>query len=304
MEFTPDQIVVSTGAKQSIANVVLCLINPGDEVIVPAPYWVSYPEMVKLAGGVPKTVFAGIESGFKITPEQLRAAITPKTRMVIINSPSNPTGAVYTRAELEALVAICVQANVWIMSDEIYENLVYDGQTTCSPATFSPEAARLTITVSGYAKSYSMTGWRLGWGLWPDNLVRDAERMQINSASCASAPVQVAAIEALRGPQDAVDVMLKAFDERRHIITEELNSVPGFSCILPKGAFYAFPNIKATGLGSKQLEEKLLHEAGVAVLAGNSFGHLGEGYLRFSYASSVDEIRSAVGRVRDLMSKS
>ena len=156
--------------------------------------------------------------------------------------------------------------------------------------------------LDGWSKTYSMTGWRLGWGLWPEKLIRDAERPQINSVSCPSACVQMAGIEALRGPQDAADKMMVAFDERRHIIVEELNSIPGFSCVTPKGAFYAFPNIKDTGFKSKQLEEKLLHEAGVAVLAGTSFGHLGEGYLRFSYASSVDEIRAATARVRKLLS--
>jgi aspartate aminotransferase len=192
--------------------------------------------------------------------------------------------------------------HVTILSDEIYSRMTYDGLKHESLLQYESIRDRL-IVLDGWSKTYSMTGWRLGWGLWPDKLVRDAERMQINSASCASAPVQMAAIEALRGPQDAVGVMMKAFDERRKIIVDELNNVPGFSCVMPKGAFYAFPNISKTGYSSKDLELKLLHEAGVAVLAGTSFGHLGEGYLRFSYASSIEEIRAAVGRVRDLLSK-
>ena len=227
-------VVVSPGGKMSCYLAILATISAGDEVIIPAPYWVSYPEMVKLAGGTPVVVNAEDVTGFKITPAQLTAALTPKTRMVIINSPSNPTGAVYTRAELEALVAICVKSNVWIMSDEIYENLVYDGQTTCSPATFSPEAARLTITVSGYAKSYSMTGWRLGTLVASDKALAAAVAdLQSQISSNATTFAQFGALAVHQHPDKAkasLAEMGAVFDKRRLNLLAGLNAIPGLAC--------------------------------------------------------------------------
>ena len=245
-------VVVSPGGKMSCYLAILATISAGDEVIIPAPYWVSYPEMVKLAGGKPVVVNAEDVTGFKITPAQLTAALTPKTRMVIINSPSNPTGAVYTRAELEALVAICVKANVWIMSDEIYENLVYDGQTTCSPATFSPEAARLTITVSGYAKSYSMTGWRLGTLVASDKALAAAVAdLQSQISSNATTFAQFGALAVHQHPDKAkasLAEMGAVFDKRRLNLLAGLNAIPGLTCYRSQGAFYLFPNIQSFGL--------------------------------------------------------
>jgi aspartate aminotransferase len=284
---------------------ILATISAGDEVIIPAPYWVSYPEMVKLAGGTPVVVNAEDVTGFKITPAQLTAALTPKTRMVIINSPSNPTGAVYSRAELEALVAICVKANVWIMSDEIYENLVYDGQTTCSPATFSPEAARLTITVSGYAKSYSMTGWRLGTLVASDKTLAAAVAdLQSQISSNATTFAQFGALAVHQHPDKAkasLAEMGAVFDKRRLNLLAGLNAIPGLTCYRSQGAFYLFPNIKSFGLTSSQFADRLLEEELMAVVPGSAFGS--EGYIRLSYATSDQVIAQGLERLARFCSK-
>ena len=278
---------------------ILAVCSPGDEVVIPAPFWVSYPEMVKLAGGKPVVVNAEDVTGFKITPAQLTAALTPRTRMVIINCPSNPTGAVYSRAELEALVAICVKANVWIMSDEIYENLVYDGQTTCSPATFSPEAARLTITVSGYAKSYSMTGWRLGTLVASDKALAAAVAdLQSQISSNATTFAQFGALAVHQHPDKAkasLAEMGAVFDKRRLNLLAGLNAIPGLTCYRSQGAFYLFPNIKSFGLTSAQFADRLLEEELMAVVPGSAFGS--EGYIRLSYATSDKVIAQGLERL-------
>ncbi|MEO0653061.1 MAG: aminotransferase class I/II-fold pyridoxal phosphate-dependent enzyme, partial [Planctomycetota bacterium] len=212
-----------------------------------------------------------------------------------------PTGGVVPRAELEKLVkGLEEHPHVYVLADEIYSRMTYDGEPHVSLLEFDSIRDRL-IVLDGWSKTFSMTGWRLGWGLWPKELIAQAERLQINSVSCPSAPVQVAAIEALRGPQDAVDTMMKAFDERRKAIVEGLNRIPGFSCVTPKGAFYAFPNVTATGISSMELQDSLLQNAGVAILSGTSFGALGEGYLRFSYAASMEDIERALERVANLL---
>jgi aspartate aminotransferase len=261
--------------------------------------------MVKLAGGKPVVVNAEDVTGFKITPAQLTAALTPKTRMVIINSPSNPTGAVYSRAELEALVAICVKANVWIMSDEIYENLVYDGQTTCSPATFSPEAARLTITVSGYAKSYSMTGWRLGTLVAADKpLAAAVADLQSQISSNATTFAQFGALAVHQHPDKAkasLAEMGAVFDKRRLNLLAGLNAIPGLTCYRSQGAFYLFPNIKSFGLTSAQFADRLLEEELMAVVPGSAFGS--EGYIRLSYATSDQVIAQGLERLARFCAK-
>jgi aspartate/methionine/tyrosine aminotransferase len=241
------------------------------------------------------------ETGFQFDPEEVLAKINPRTRLIIVNTPANPTGGVIGRAALDALVAGLEQhPHVAILSDEIYSRLLYDGEKHVSLLEYESIRDRL-IVLDGWSKTYSMTGWRLGWGLWPASLVADAERMQINSNSCASAAVQIAGAEALRGPQDAVEVMRKAFDKRRKAIVAGLNDIPGFSCVMPKGAFYAFPNVAGTGMSAKALQNKLLTEVGVATVAGTAFGALGEGYVRFSYASSLEQIQEALGRVKTLL---
>jgi len=302
VDVNPDNLVIVPGGKPTMFFAMLMFGEPGAEIMYPNPGFPIYESMINFTGAKAVPIELTEDTGFSFDPEKVLASITPNTRLMIVNTPANPTGGVIEKAALDRLVeGLEEHPHVTILADEIYSRMTYDGLAHESLLQYESIRDRL-IVLDGWSKTYSMTGWRLGWGLWPDALVRDAERVQINSNSCPSAPVQVAGIEALRGPQDAVDTMMEAFDERRKIIVDELNSVPGFSCVMPKGAFYAFPNISGTGYKAKELEEKLLLEAGVAVLAGTSFGHLGEGYLRFSYASSAEEIRAAVGRVRDLLS--
>jgi aspartate aminotransferase len=301
---TENNVVVSPGGKMSCYLAILATISPGDEVVIPAPYWVSYPEMVKLAGGIPRFVVAEDTAGFKITPAQLSAVITPKTRMVVINSPSNPTGAVYTRAELEALVAICVKAGVWILSDEIYEHLVYDGQSTCSPATFSPEAARLTITVSGYAKTYSMTGWRLGTLVACKEVSAAVADLQSQTTSNATTFAQFGALAVHQHPDKAkasLAEMAVAFDRRRLKLLAGLNAIPGLTCYRSQGAFYLFPNIRKFGLSSADFAARLLEEELVAVVPGSAFGS--EGYIRLSYATSDAIIEKGLERLARFCAK-
>ncbi len=301
---TENNVVVSPGGKMSCYLAILATISPGDEVVIPAPYWVSYPEMVKLAGGIPRFVIAEDTTGFKVTPDQLRAVLTPKTRMVVINSPSNPTGAVYTRAELEALVAICVKAGVWILSDEIYEHLVYDGQSTCSPATFSPEAARLTITVSGYAKTYSMTGWRLGTLVACKEVSAAVADLQSQTTSNATTFAQFGALAVHQHPDKAkasLAEMAVAFDRRRLKLLAGLNAIPGLTCYRSQGAFYLFPNIRKFGLSSADFAARLLEEELVAVVPGSAFG--AEGYIRLSYATSDATIEKGLERLARFCAK-
>ncbi len=301
---TEANVVVSPGGKMSCYLAILATVSPGDEVVIPAPFWVSYPEMVKLAGGVPRLIAAEDTTGFKITPDQLRAALTPRTRMVVLNSPSNPTGAVYTRAELEALVRLCVEAGVWILSDEIYEHLVYDGQSTCSPATFSPEAARLTITVSGYAKTYSMTGWRLGTLVAEKALAAAVGDLQSQISSNATTFAQFGALAVHQHPEKAKAALAEmqvAFDRRRLLLWEGLNAIPGLTCYRSQGAFYLFPNIRKFGLSSADFAARLLEEELVAVVPGSAFGS--EGYIRLSYATSDEVIRKGLERLARFCAK-
>jgi aspartate aminotransferase len=291
-------VVVSPGGKFSCYLAIVTVVSPGDEVVIPAPFWVSYPEMVKLAGGVPKMVFAGDDQGFRITPAQLRAAITPRTRLVILNSPSNPTGAVYPRAELEALVRICVEAGVYILSDEIYEHLLYDGVQHHSPATFSPEAARLTLTASGFSKSYSMTGWRLGTLLAPTKLAAAAADLQSQMTSNATSFAQFGALAALQHAdlaRAAIAKMLESFDRRRLRLWAGLNALPGVKCLRAEGAFYLFPNVRALGLNSTDFSARLLEEELVAVVPGGAFG--ADDYVRLSYATSDSVIDKGLERL-------
>jgi len=291
-------VIISPGGKFSCYLAILAVVSPGDEVVVPAPYWVSYTEMVKLAGGTPKTVLAGDENGFRITPQQLRDTITPKTRLVILNSPSNPTGAVYPRAELEALVKVCIEAGVYILSDEIYEHLLYDGVTHASPATFSPDAARLTLTASGFSKSYSMTGWRLGTLLAPRKVADAVGDLQSQMTSNATSFAQYGALAALQQADKAkaaIAQMLAHFDRRRLRLWQGLNALPGVRCFRSQGAFYLFPNVRALGIGSTEFAAKLLEEELVAVVPGIAFG--ADDYVRFSYATADEVIEKGLERL-------
>ncbi|MHC4892865.1 MAG: pyridoxal phosphate-dependent aminotransferase [Planctomycetota bacterium] len=293
----PENVLIVPGGKPTMFFAMLMLGEPGAEILYPNPGFPIYESMIKFTGAKPVPIELVEERGFTFDADSVLAKINRNTRLVIVNTPANPTGGIVPRAELEKLVkGLEAHPHVYVMADEIYSRMTYDGEPHVSLLEFESIRDRL-IVLDGWSKTFSMTGWRLGWGLWPKDLIAHAERLQINSVSCPSAPVQVAGIEALRGPQDAVDTMMKAFDERRKAIVEGLNRIPGFSCVTPKGAFYAFPNITGTGLSASELQDSLLTQAGVAILAGTSFGALGEGYLRFSYASSMENIERALERV-------
>jgi aspartate aminotransferase len=298
LKVAPTQVVVSPGGKFSCYLAVMATCSPGDEVIIPAPYWVSYPEMVKLAGAVPKAVLATDETGFKVKPEQLEAAVTGKTRLLILNSPSNPTGAVYTRQELEAIMALATRRNLYVLSDEIYEKLVYDGQSTTCLATLSADAESRTITASGFSKTFSMTGWRLGTLVAPPAIAKAVAELQSQMASNANTFAQYGAVAALREKEKtkaSLEQMLTAFDRRRKLLHAGLNAIPGISCVLAQGAFYLFPNISHFGLSSMEFCEGLLEREKVAAVPGSAFG--AEGYLRLSYATSDEIIAKGVARL-------
>ena len=298
LKVAPSQVVVSPGGKFSCYLAVLATCSPGDEAIVPAPFWVSYPEMVKLAGAVPRIVPADDSTGFKLAPSQLEAAITPKTRLLILNSPSNPTGAVYSRPELEAIVDVVLRHNLYLLSDEIYEYLLYDGLKHHSPATFSREAEARTIVVSGFSKPYSMTGWRLGTLVAPAPIAKACIELQSQTTSNATTFAQYGALAALREKDKArasLAKMLEAFDRRRRFLHAELNRIPGVSCLLAQGAFYLFPNVSRFGVSSEAFCARLLEQEKVAAVPGSAFG--AEGFLRLSYATSDEIIAKGVARL-------
>jgi aspartate aminotransferase len=298
LKVAPAQVVVSPGGKFSCYLAMMATCSPGDEVIIPAPYWVSYPEMAKLAGAVPRMVLATDASGFKLTPAQLEAALTPKSRLLILNSPSNPTGAVYTRAELAALLDVAVRHNLYVLSDEIYEHLTYDGRQATCVATLSPEAEARTIVVSGFSKTYAMTGWRIGTLVAPPAIAKAVAELQSQMSSNVSTFSQYGALAALTErdkTQAALRQMLTAFDRRRRFLHAELEKISGLSCLLSEGAFYLFPNISRFGLTSQAFCEQLLEKEGVAAVPGSAFG--AEGYLRLSYATSDEIIAKGVARL-------
>jgi aspartate aminotransferase len=295
LTYKPSQIIVSCGGKHSCYNVILATCEEGDEVIIPAPYWLSYPEMVKLAGATPVILQTSDKTEFKVTPEQLRAAITPNTRLFILNSPSNPTGSVYTPEETKALGDICVQKNVLIMSDEIYEHLLYDGAKVKSVASFSQAHYDHTIIVHGLAKAYSMTGWRLGFLAAPEPIARAIDAVQSHSTSNPTSFAQKGGVEALNGPQDHIPIWLAEYDQRRRYAHAKLNSIPGLTCVNAKGAFYLFPNISKTGLKSADFCAKLLEQEKVAAVPGIAFG--ADDYIRLSYATSMANIVKGLDRL-------
>lgn len=297
-----ENVMIVPGGKPTMFFAITMLGEAGTEIMYPNPGFPIYESMIEFSGAKAVPIELLESNGFAFDPDRVLAQINDKTRLIILNTPANPTGGVLERDAIDRFVAgLEKHPNVVLLADEIYSRLLYDGLKHVSLLEYDSIRDR-TILLDGWSKTYSMTGWRLGYGVWPSSLIEHAERLQINSNSCASAPVQVAGIEALTGPQDKVDIMLHTFDERRKLIVTLLNEVPGFSCIEPKGAFYAFPNITETGIKSKELEELLLEEIGVATVSGTSFGHLGEGYLRFSYASSTENIENALERIKNLMS--
>lgn len=296
LNYAPENIVVTNGGKQSLYNVMMAVLDPGDEVIIPAPYWVSYPEMVKLAEAVPVIVQTSLESGFKITPEQLRQAITPKTKMFVINSPSNPTGMVYTPDEIRALAAVVVEHDLIVLSDEIYEKILYDGATHLSIGAVSPEAFERTIVSSGFAKTYAMTGWRIGFLAAPLPIVKATSTIQSHSTSNVCTFAQYGAIAAYESPQDCVHEMVAAFAERRKVILEAARSIPGFVCPEPMGAFYVLVDISKTGMPSIDFSKALLETKQVATVPGIAFGV--DSCIRLSYATSLDNIHEGMARIR------
>ncbi|HEY3298569.1 MAG TPA: pyridoxal phosphate-dependent aminotransferase [Armatimonadota bacterium] len=310
LEYTPEQIIVSDGAKHSLFNAMMAICNPGDEVIVPVPYWVTYSEQVGLAQGVPVFVETNENTGFKMTADMLRAAVTSKTKILMLNSPSNPTGAVYSRAELEEIAQIAVEKGFYIIADEIYEKIVYDGNEVVSIASFNDDIKKLTVTINGLSKSHSMTGWRLGYAAAELDIIKAMSRIQDHSTSGAVTFVQKASVEALSGPQEFVEMMRQEFDKRRKVIVDGLNAIPGIVCPNPGGAFYVFPNV--SGLygksykgkvinGSDAFAEYLLAEALVSVIPGSGFG--ADKNVRLSYATSMANIKKGLDRIAEAVSK-
>ena len=301
VQVDPNNVMIVPGGKPTMFFALLMFAEPGTEVLYPNPGFPIYESMISFAGATPVPIELPEESGFSFDPDAVLAKVNEKTRLIIVNTPGNPTGGVIEREALDRFVeGMQKWPNVVILADEIYSRLLYDGLEHVSLLQYESIRDR-TILLDGWSKTWSMTGWRLGYGVWPKSLIDDAERLQINSNSCPSAAVQVAGIEALLGQQDDAAEMHRTFDKRRKLMVEGLNAIPGFRCIMPKGAFYAFPNITGTGMKAKELESLLLKEVGVATIAGTSFGHLGEGYIRFSYASSTENINEALRRVRELM---
>jgi len=295
LEYEPEQIIVSCGGKHACYNVILATCQEGDEVLIPSPYWVSYPEMVKLAGATPVFLPTTDRTEFKVTPEQLRAAITPRTRLFILNSPSNPTGTVYTPEEVRALGDVCVEKGVLIMSDEIYEHLLYDGAVHRSVASFSRAHYEHTIIVHGFAKAWSMTGWRLGWTAAPEPIARAIDAIQSHSTSNPTSFAQKGGVAALTGPMEHLKTWLAEFDRRRRYAWERLNRIPGLSCVNARGAFYLFPNISGTGLKSVEFCKRLLETEKVAAVPGVAFG--ADDYIRISYATSMANLERGLDRI-------
>ena len=306
LDYTPGQILVSCGGKQSFYNLAQALLNPGDEVIIPAPYWVSYPDMVRLAEGEPVIIRAGVETNFKITPEQLEAAITPKTRIFVINSPSNPTGVAYSKAELAALGEVlkhCPQ--VLIATDDMYEHILWSEEPFSNILNASPELYERTIVLNGVSKVYAMTGWRIGYAGGPADLIKAMKKVQSQSTSNPASISQVAAQEALEGDQSCIQPMIKAFKERHDYVVSALNKIDGVTCLPADGTFYVFPHVQKVidrldGVNDDiELAEHLLDEAGVALVPGSAFG--APGYVRISFATSMEILNDALTRLTNAL---
>jgi aspartate aminotransferase len=299
LAYKPSQIIISCGGKHSCCNVILATCNPGDEVIIPAPYWLSYPEMARLAEATPVIIQTSDKTEFKVTPEQVRAAITPRTRLFILNSPGNPTGSLYTPGEIKALGDVCVEKGVLIMSDEIYEKLVYNGAQHASVAGFSQKHYEHTIIVHGLAKAYSMTGWRIGLTAAPEPIAKAIDAIQSHSTSNPTSFAQKGAVAALNGPQDHIAVWVAEFARRRAYAWEKLNGIPGISCVNARGAFYLFPNISKVGLRSIDFCAQLLEREKVAAVPGIAFG--GDDYIRISYATSMENLKKGLDRLENFV---
>jgi aspartate aminotransferase len=298
VEVHPDRIVIVPGGKVTMFFAIAMFGEPGAEILYPDPGFPIYRSLIEWTGATAVPMALRESLGFAFSAEEVLGQITPRTRLIIVNSPANPTGGVVPRSELDRLVAGLERfPDVAVLSDEIYARMCYDGVPHASLTAY-PELEDRLILLDGWSKTYAMTGWRLGWGVWPASLVEHATRLAINTHSCVNAATQWAGIAALAGPQDGVARMVETFDARRHLIVAELNRIPGFRCVMPGGAFYAFPNIEGTGRSSRALQDELLGRAGVAVISGTSFGHHGEGFVRFSYAAVSEAIEEACARIR------
>ena len=295
LAYKAENVIVTNGGKHSLFNLMLAAIEPGDEVIIPAPYWLSYPEMVTLAGGISVIVPTDATTGYKITPEQLRKSLTPKTKLFILNSPSNPTGMVYTPEEIKALAEVVVEADIFVVSDEIYEKILYDGATHLCIGSLGEEIFARTIVSNGFAKGYSMTGWRIGYLAGPIDVIKATSTIQSHSTSNVCTFAQYGAIAALESSQDCVEQMRQAFAKRRQVMLERLNAIPGLTCPKPDGAFYLFPDISKTGLKSLQFCDALLEEEQVAVIPGIAFG--ADDNIRLSYATDMATIEKGMDRL-------
>jgi len=297
LNYRAGQVVVSNGAKHACYNAILATCQPGDEVIIPAPYWVSYPDMVRLVGAEPVIVPTSERNAWKMRAEDFENAMTPRTKMLIMNSPSNPTGSVYTREELEAIVSVAAEEDIYVLSDEIYEKLVYDDAKHVSIASLSKEAYDLTITVNGFSKSYAMTGWRLGYLAAPDAVVRAVDSIQSHTSSNPCSFSQYGALAALKGDQQPLADMREEFDMRRNYMFDRLSKISNITAVKPQGAFYILVNISQLGLTSQNFADRLLSKANVAVVPGAAFGD--DRTVRFSYATSLDVIKKGLDRFQD-----
>ena len=303
VEIDPASVVVVPGGKVTMFFAALMFGEEGAEILYPNPGFPIYQSAIEFSGATAVPIPLYEETGFSFSAEEVLSKITPRTRLIMLNSPANPTGGVTPKTEFDRLVeGLAAHPDVAIMSDEIYSRLLYDGQEHVSLLAY-PSIRERVILLDGWSKTYAMTGWRIGYGVWPGELAEQATRLAVNSNSCVNAPTQMAAIEALTGPQESVATMRLAFDERRKIIVRGLNQIEGFRCIEPQGAFYAMPNIEGTGIGARELQDGLLEVAGVATVAGTSFGEYGEGYLRFSYAASSEQILEAMTRIREFIAQ-
>ncbi|MEP0321379.1 pyridoxal phosphate-dependent aminotransferase [Bauldia litoralis] len=303
VEVSPDRVMIVPGGKVTMFSAILMFGEPGADILYPDPGFPIYRSMIEFTGANPIPIPIREENGFAFSAEETLALITPQTRLIILNSPANPTGGVTPKVEIDKLVAgLAKWPDVAILSDEIYGQMTYDGLDHVSLLTY-PEIRDRLILLDGWSKTYAMTGWRMGWSIWPDALYDTMRKLAVNAWSCVNAPSQFAGLAALTGPQDSVGQMVAEFDKRRQIVVEELNKLPGVSCIVPKGAFYAFPNIKQTGFKAKALARTMLEDEGVAIIGGPDFGILGEGYIRVSYANSAENIQRAMTRMADFLAR-
>jgi len=302
-EISPQQVVVTPGAKPIMFFVIIALAEPGTEVIYPNPGFPIYESMINFVGAKPVPIPLREERDFRFDVDELKSLITERTALVILNSPQNPTGGVLEPEDLQAIAEVCAARDIPVLSDEVYEHILYEGQFASIATYPGMSTSERTIILHGFSKTYAMTGWRLGYGIMPLPLAEQVTRLMTNSNSCTSAATQWAGLEALKGPQDSVGAMVAAFRLRRDLIVEGLNALPGVSCVKPKGAFYVFPNIRGTGIDSRSCESFMMNEAGVACLSGSAFGQYGEGYLRLSYANSVENLTQALENMRTALER-